>query len=526
MEFIKTEGKILVTDSGKPILLRGFGLGGWLLPEGYMWKLFTQCDRPRRMEKLIEGLCGEEYAAEFWKRYFSGYITIRDVELIAREGFNCVRLPMNARHLDDQNFGRIDALISWCKEWDIYVILDMHGAPGGQTGTNIDDSEDDTPRLFIEERYQDELVELWRSLAKRYAGEPAVAGYDLLNEPLPNWSSEYNPLLMPLYRRITSAIRTEDKRHLIILEGVHWATDWSVFEELAEHPPDDNLMLQFHKYWNIPDSESIAPYTAMREKLGVPIFMGEGGENNLEWYAGLFSMLESENISWSFWSYKKMDCGNSPVSFPRPSQWDKIIAFIDGGAALAEEAARGIFNEFLQNLTFKDYVNKPVLCAIKHEAPLTLPAEYFSGCHVTRERIPGAALRLKTPVDIRFVNGKTGEPDYKRYGGEEQPEEERLCVALRAGEWLQYDFSTIEEGGWLIKILCKPEAGPANLTVQLDGLRPTVLHAPEEWGETALEFLMLKKGAHRLKIQATNSLLLRNWSIEHSPVSSQIPPPA
>ena len=39
---------------GAPLLLRGFGLGGWLLPEGYMWKFYTKCDRPRRIEALIE----------------------------------------------------------------------------------------------------------------------------------------------------------------------------------------------------------------------------------------------------------------------------------------------------------------------------------------------------------------------------------------------------------------------------------------------------------------------------------------
>ena len=38
MGYVHASGTSLMRD-GKPVLLRGFGLGGWLLPEGYMWKL-------------------------------------------------------------------------------------------------------------------------------------------------------------------------------------------------------------------------------------------------------------------------------------------------------------------------------------------------------------------------------------------------------------------------------------------------------------------------------------------------------
>ena len=81
---------------GVPVLLRGFGLGGWLLPEGYMWRFYTKCDRPRRIEALIEKLCGAEYAASFWERYYGSYITEADIRLAAQNGFNSVRLPFNA----------------------------------------------------------------------------------------------------------------------------------------------------------------------------------------------------------------------------------------------------------------------------------------------------------------------------------------------------------------------------------------------------------------------------------------------
>ena len=124
MEFIKADGDKL-RAGGKEILLRGFGLGGWFLTEGYMWQLYTKCDRPRRIEKMIETLCGKEYADSFWSRYLDVFITEDDIRWIAGRGFNCVRLPVNARRLCRMRAGkcefvaetvsRIDRLIEWCK---------------------------------------------------------------------------------------------------------------------------------------------------------------------------------------------------------------------------------------------------------------------------------------------------------------------------------------------------------------------------------------------------------------------------
>ena len=141
----------------------------------------------------------------------------------------------------------MDQCIQWCKEEGIYVILDMHAAFGGQTGQNIDDSEDDKPRLFIDIYNQELLIQAWELLACRYKDEPAVAGYDLLNEPLPKWQSQYNEMLLPLYRRMIQAIRNIDEKHIIILEGLHWATDFSVFREFTKAEAEDTIMLQFHK---------------------------------------------------------------------------------------------------------------------------------------------------------------------------------------------------------------------------------------------------------------------------------------
>jgi hypothetical protein len=450
MEFIKAIGRELYAGD-QPILLRGFGLGGWFLPEGYMWKLYTKCDRPRRMEAMIETLCGEEYAEGFWERYLDYYITERDIEFIAKEGFNSVRLPLNARHLygireqqpylNTEMFARIDRLIEWCRKYHIYVILDMHGAPGGQTGQNIDDSEADHPLLFMEEHYEEKLIFLWTEIAKRYQDEPVVAGYDLMNEPLPNFFRQYNNLVLPLYRRLIQLIRKIDQNHMIILEGVHWATDFSVFDPFTKQEAEDNIMLQFHKYWNNPDVESLQEFIRYSQCFNVPLFMGEGGENNCDWYTTVFPLYERLNISWSFWSYKKMDCTNSPITFDIPEGWNDLIHWIDAKVGLDSEKATAIFDGFLQSIR-NIKINNCVLNALKREVPITIPCEAYEDCDIQSTRVQGAKLRASEPTSLIFENGKISEVDYKRYGGEEQPEEENLLLLLSEGDRVNYLFHT------------------------------------------------------------------------------------
>lgn len=447
MDYIRAQGREIYAGN-TPILLRGFGLGGWFLPEGYMWKLYQGCDRPRKMEALIKELCGEVYAESFWESYLESYITEKDIEFIAKEGFNSIRLPLNGRQLYQKASGlainlklflKIDEIITWCRKHQIYVILDMHGAPGGQTGQNIDDSEADHPELFVQPEYVEELVFLWSELAKRYCNEPVIAGYDLLNEPLPNFFNQYNDRLLPLYRRLIREIRAIDSKHMIILEGLHWATDFTVFDQFTREEAADNIMLQFHKYWSNPDSEGIQSFISKAEELDVPLFMGEGGENNCDWYTTAFPMYEQHNISWNFWSYKKMECTNSPVTFDVPEGWNELIGQIKGEGSLISKRAMEIFQNFLHCIQ-NPRINQRVMNALKREVPVKIPCEAYNSFLVRSERTPGATLRMSDPVTILFKNGKKGTVDYSGRGGDEQPEEETLLVGLTAGDKLGYRF--------------------------------------------------------------------------------------
>lgn len=447
MEFLHTKDGVLYR-ADQPIILRGMGLGGWLLPEGYMWKFYTKCDRPRRMEALITELCGSEYAESFWERYYSTYITEADIAWIAEQGLNSVRLAMNARHLFDTDesghvsfnegtLRHVDHCISWCKKHGVYLFLDMHGAPGGQTGQNIDDSEKDIPELFTDEKNQDALVEMWRLLAKRYADEPVVGGYDLINEPLPKWNNQYNHLLLPLYRRVIAAIREIDWKHVIILEGAHWATDFSVFDDFTAEEAADNIVLQFHKYWSDPDEESIAQFVEGGKRLNAPLWMGEGGENNLQWYTYVFPMYERLRIGWCFWSYKKMEVPNSPVTFAQPAQWNRIIAYLDGGERPDPASSREIFDDFLDCIARGEY-HPEIINALLRRPDVEIPAAAYDAERIISERQAGVHFRMTSRATLLFADGHTGEVDWRRYGGEPQPEDQKILLCLTVGDAVGY----------------------------------------------------------------------------------------
>lgn len=192
--FLHTKGKKIVDGRGEEILLTGWGLGNWLLQEGYMWKAYGErFDRPSRIEKVVEELTGRDFAEYFWKEYRENYIRREDILAMAELGYNSVRIPFSYRlfmedgpgiHWKEEGFVLLDRCLSWCEEAGMYAFLDLHGAPGGQTGSNIDDSVDNVPRLFIDKDCRDKACALWRKLAGRYREREVVGGYDILNEPI------------------------------------------------------------------------------------------------------------------------------------------------------------------------------------------------------------------------------------------------------------------------------------------------------------------------------------------------------
>jgi endoglucanase len=343
--FVSVRGKELIGPDGRPLILKGIGLGNWLLPEGYMWK-FKATNSPRLIETALNQLVGEAEARRFWREYRERYVNARDIALIKRSGFNSVRVAFDYRlfvsetdppRLEGSGYELLDRLIGWCRREGLYVVLDLHAAPGGQTGDNIDDSFG-YPFLFESEESQDLTVRLWQKLAARYRNETAVAGYDLLNEPIPHFfdTAYFNPKLEPLYKRIAKGIRRLDTNHVLFLGGAQWDTNFKVFGP----PFDPKLAYTFHKYWMDVKQEAVEEYVDFRERYDVPVWLGESGENTDEWVASFRSLLERNRIGWCFWPYKKMESASGVVSVGKPEGWDSIVAFADGPRTTFEEVRK------------------------------------------------------------------------------------------------------------------------------------------------------------------------------------------
>jgi endoglucanase len=371
--FVGTRGKELISPNGKPLLLKGINLGNWLLPEGYMFK-FKTANSPRLIQTVISELVGEDEARRFWKTYRDNYITQEDIRFIKQSGFNSVRVPFSYRlfvsdtmtpGLQGPGYELLDRVVDWCRKENLYVILDMHAAPGGQTGDNIDDSWG-YPFLFESSESQDLTVNLWRNIAARYRDQPTVIGYDLLNEPIAPYSdiASLNPRLEPLYRRITSGIREVDRNHIIFLGGAQWDGNFKVFGP----PFDRKLVYTFHKYWMPVNQDAIQQYIAFRDKYNVPVWLGESGENTDEWIDAFRKLLEAHNIGWCFWPYKKLDATSGIVSINPPADWAAIVTFADGPRTTFEDVRKQRPPKEKAEKALSDYLDlmKLANCRLNH----------------------------------------------------------------------------------------------------------------------------------------------------------------
>lgn len=198
--FLKADGERIVNEKGENVLLRGVGLGGWMLQEGYMLRINNE-GQQYRIRQRIEQLLSKEQTQEFYDTWLANHTRRIDIDSMKAWGFNSVRLPMHYNLYTlpaedepvagnntwiEKGFALTDSLLAWCRANQMYLILDLHAAPGGQgNDLNISDRDPSKPSLWQSEANQQKTIALWRKLAERYAGEPWIGGYDILNEP--NW---------------------------------------------------------------------------------------------------------------------------------------------------------------------------------------------------------------------------------------------------------------------------------------------------------------------------------------------------
>lgn len=380
LSFIKTKGTKLVDANGNSLILKGTNLGNWLVPEGYMFKM-NQVNSPRKIDEMLYELVGPDSLQVFWNGFLNNYITHDDIKYLKSIGSNHIRLPFHYKMFTDDlymgernaGFKYFDRLIDWCREEKMYVLLDMHSAPGGQTGDNIDDSYG-YPFLFKSKSSQDLMTDIWVKIAEKYKNEPVVIGYDIVNEPIAHYFNDELPYLnhqlFLLYKRIVTEIRTVDKEHTIFLNGSNWAGNFDVFEEII----DNNVVYEFHKYWFEVNQEAIQKYLDFRDKHQVPIYIGETGENTDEWVNDFRVLLDKHEIGWAFWLYKKMNNTKGIMNFKEPEDYHLITEYADSDRSTYAKMRENrpdilkiqkALNAYLENSLYKNnYPNKGYVKAL------------------------------------------------------------------------------------------------------------------------------------------------------------------
>ena len=321
------DGKIK-NSLNETITLKGCNLGNWLQLE--MW-MFSYADKGYADQyefiKTLEDRFGRQDAEYLMDIYRSNWIKNSDFDIIKSFGMNTVRLPFDYKLLmgsDSEPFSLkkdawewLDHTIKMAKERNLYVILDMHGAPGRQSGMDHS-GRVGYNKLWSNKGYQKQTAWLWNQISKRYKDEPTVAAYDLLNEPWGSDEKNLKKVVLECYR----GIRENNDNHIVIFPGHTSGID---FYENIRSVNLDNVIYTMHFYpgffgWGSPEpyihaqfiKEGLPIWKEKMESFNSPLLIGEfnvvlkkagGGEMMRRYY----DYCESLNWPATMWSYKVLN---------------------------------------------------------------------------------------------------------------------------------------------------------------------------------------------------------------------------
>lgn len=538
--FLKADGKIIVNEKGEKVILRGMGLGGWMLQEGYMFRLSSFGQQYKIREK-IEELIGKEKTAEFYNNWLTNHTTKADIDSLAKWGFNSVRLPMHyglytlpieKEPVAGQNtwlekgFTMTDSLLSWCKANNLYLILDLHAAPGGQGhDLAISDRDPSKPSIWESETNQQKTVALWKKLAERYANEPWIGGYDIINEP--NWGftdpndkignqEKENKPLRKLLIDITKAIREVDQKHIIIIEGNAFGNNYNGIMPLW----DNNIVVSFHKYGNFNNLENIQGFLDLQKQNNMPLWMGESGENSNTWFTELISMAESHDIGWAWWQLKKMGV-NNPLEIKITPGYQHLLDYWAGKATKPSEAeAVATIQELAENLKIgNNNYHKDVIDAMFRQVKST-------------ETVPFQFKKIKSGTVINAVDYDMGRQRFAYYDTDsasyhytpgvntvgnkgrayrndgvdiQKGDNGYYVYAIENGEWLQYTLNVEKGGTYTINLNVSSSSDDGEITINYNGTNEKGVKIPntnESWKNITFNNIKLKAGENKLTVKA------------------------
>jgi hypothetical protein len=333
----------MVDGRGEVVRLKGVNIGGWLNMENF---ITGYAANESMMRAAVRDVLGQDRYELFFERLLTAFYDDADVAFLASLGLNCVRIPVNYRHLEsdeqpmeviEDGFRHLDRAVAAGARHGVYTLIDLHALPGWQN--HHWHSDNPTHRaLFWEHRhFQDRVVNLWEAIADRYKGDPWVAGYNLMNEP----ADESRAVVGPFYARLAAAIRAVDPDHVLFLDGNTYSTEFDFFGE-----PLDNAVYALHDY--VPSGlnrggeydreaaeQKFLQRSAYARRTGTPIYVGEFApiytgdpEVDAERTRILDDQLERyrrHGAGFATWMYK--DLGRQGLVHARPdSPYGELVA--------------------------------------------------------------------------------------------------------------------------------------------------------------------------------------------------------
>jgi endoglucanase len=371
-EFLTAYDKTLYFDD-KPVQLIGTNAGGWLVTENWMCPL-DDCDGKMPDQKTLLNILSQRFGTdgcqELLDIYMDHWWQESDFNRVQALGFNVIRLPFSYLNLLNQDlfwredaFERLDWFIDSCAEREIFVILDLHGAPGSQNGQqhSVDSSQS---ALFSEEQNMALTEEIWVTVASRYKDNRWVAGYDLLNEPEGGYQEgKTTSMQWDFYDRLYRAIREVDEHHAIFMNSC-----WLTFN-LPD--PDrygwENVVYEYHNYcWPWRNNRVVNWFFVngimLFDKLTnhpVPTIIGEFTffDRRENWEYGLRKYTD-RGWSWTTWTYKVTNNANAWGLYNQ-AHTETVNAFKDSYEEIAEKWSKLATDNFATTSTYdvvKDFV--------------------------------------------------------------------------------------------------------------------------------------------------------------------------
>lgn len=369
MSRLQTSGTEIQKD-GQEYQLKGVNAGNVFTTEswlgGYARTVEDKDDKGYQdvFDKTQEKMGGNaDKAHEVLEKYADNRWDDKDFENVKKMGGNTIRLPINYINItnydkkmeinDDkeidptqlqirqEGIDTIKRFVQKAKDHGLYVILDMHGAPNGQNGdahSTYKRGEKSHGKFWDNEDAKGKMKEIWDRLSKEFKDEDAVAGYDILNEPMGpdgvdgiNGASDKNKArndLQNFYKDTLGIFKNNNDNHIAFLEST-WEPD-----VMKGFDNSNNIVYEYHNY---PMKKDVMSHDEIKnnfdqkvdriknedDKYNVPTYMGEFNGHkpgkvpdgavmpNSKDFKHMIKKLNDNNMSWSIWNYDEEGKNNN-----------------------------------------------------------------------------------------------------------------------------------------------------------------------------------------------------------------------